>query len=134
MGLYDSFYASLTRPHYGCQASVEAQTQGVENAMLTFGIGEPVESLAQANFRGFAGCRWCDASVEVPILVREGRFIGFGGPALMSPAFGQLHFDQLPLCIGDSSPSHRGPPWLSKLPYYKRLSNSFGMSSGTVLS
>jgi hypothetical protein len=98
MGLYDSFYASLTRPHYGCQASVEAQTQGVENAMLTFGIGEPVESLAQANFRGFAGCRWCDASVEVPILVREGRFIGFGGPALMSPAFGQLHFDQLP-CV-----------------------------------
>jgi hypothetical protein len=53
--------------------------------MLTFSIGEPVEPLAQADFRGLVGCRWCAASIEVPILVREGRFIGFGEPALRSP-------------------------------------------------
>jgi hypothetical protein len=85
MGLYDSFYAGLTCPNCGCQASVEAQTKDFENAMLTFSLGERVELLAQADFRGQAGCRWCEALVEVPILVREGRFIGFGEPALMSP-------------------------------------------------
>ena len=85
MGLYDSFYAGLTCPNCGCQASVEAQTKDFEKAMLTFSIGEPVELLAQADFRGLVRCRWCDALVEVPILVREGRFIGFGEPALMSP-------------------------------------------------
>jgi hypothetical protein len=85
MSLYDSFYAGLTCPNCGCQASVEAQTKDFENAMLTFSIGEPVELLAQADFRGLARCRWCEASIEVPILVREGRFIGFGEPDLMSP-------------------------------------------------
>jgi hypothetical protein len=85
MGMYDSFYADLTCPNCGCQASVEAQTKDFENAMLTFSLGEPVEPLAQADFRGLAGCRWCDASLEVPVLVREGRFIGFGEPALRSP-------------------------------------------------
>jgi hypothetical protein len=85
MGMYDSFYADLTCPNCGCQAAVEAQTKDFENAMLSFSLGEPVEPLAQADFRGLAGCRWCDASLEVPILVREGRFIGFGEPALRSP-------------------------------------------------
>jgi hypothetical protein len=83
--MYDSFYANLTCPNCGCQGAVEAQTKDFENAMLTYAIGEPVEPLAQADLRGLAGCRWCDASVEVPILVREGRFIGFGEPALKSP-------------------------------------------------
>jgi hypothetical protein len=85
MGLYDSFYASLTCPNCGCQATVEAQTKDFENAMLTYSIGEPVEPLAQTNLRGLAGCRWCDASIEVPILIREGRFVGFGEVALLSP-------------------------------------------------
>jgi hypothetical protein len=61
MGLYDSFHADLTCPNCGCQASVEAQTRDFENAMLTFSIGERVELLAQADFRGLAGCRWCEA-------------------------------------------------------------------------
>jgi hypothetical protein len=64
---------------------VEAQTKDFENAMLTYSIGEPVEPLTQADLRGLTGCRWCEASSEVPILVREGRFVGFGEAALMSP-------------------------------------------------
>jgi len=85
MGLFDSFYGELTCPNCGCQAIVEAQTKDFENAMLTFAIGQPVASLAQAEFHGLAGCRWCDASIVVPVLVREGRFIGFGEATLMAP-------------------------------------------------
>jgi hypothetical protein len=85
MGLYDSFYAGLTCPNCGCQASVEAQTKDFENAMLAYAIGEPVEPLTQADFRGLTGCRWCEASIEVPIRIREGRFVGFGEATLMSP-------------------------------------------------
>jgi hypothetical protein len=75
MGLYDSFHGGLTYPNCGCQATVEAQTKDSENAMLTYSIGEPVEPLTQADLPGFTGCRWCEASIEVPILVREGPFI-----------------------------------------------------------
>ncbi len=85
MGLYDSFYAELTCPNCGCQAIVEAQTKDFENALLTFSIGQPVEPLTQAEFHGLAGCRWCDASLEVLVLVREGRFVGFGETTLRGP-------------------------------------------------
>lgn len=85
MGLFDSFYAELTCPNCGCQAVVDAQTKDFENAMLTFAIGQSVASLAQAEFHGLAGCRWCDASIAVPVLVREGRFVGFGEATLMAP-------------------------------------------------
>jgi hypothetical protein len=50
MGLFDSFHAELTCPNCGCQAMVEAQTKDFENAMLTFSVGEMVESLGQAEF------------------------------------------------------------------------------------
>jgi hypothetical protein len=33
MGLYDAFYAGLTCPNCGCQASVEAQTKDFQNAI-----------------------------------------------------------------------------------------------------
>jgi hypothetical protein len=85
MGLFDSFYAELTCPNCGCQATVEAQTKDFDNALLSFRVGETLESLAQADFRGLARCQWCEASIEVPILVREGRFIGFGEATLLSP-------------------------------------------------
>ena len=32
MGLFDSFYAELTCPNCGCQATVEAQTKDFESA------------------------------------------------------------------------------------------------------
>jgi hypothetical protein len=73
MGLYDAFYAGLTCPNCGCQATVEAQTKDFENAMLTYAIGEPVVPLAQADFRGLTGRRWCEASIEVPILMGHTR-------------------------------------------------------------
>ena len=85
MGMFDSFYAELTCPNCGCQAIVEAQTKDFENAMLTFSIGQPVELLTQAELHGLAGCRWCDASLEVPVLVREGRFVSFGEVTLRAP-------------------------------------------------
>ena len=85
MGLFDSFYAELTCPNCGCQAMVEAQTKDFENAMLTFSVGETVESLGQAEFHGLATCRWCNAVVDVPVVVREGRFIGFGDATLRAP-------------------------------------------------
>lgn len=85
MGMFDSFFAELTCPNCGCQAIVEAQTKDFENAMLTFTLGQPVEPLTQAEFLGLAGCRWCDAWVEVPVLVREGRFVGFGEATLRAP-------------------------------------------------
>ncbi len=78
MGLYDSFQAELTCPNCGCQAMVAAQTKEFENAMLTFSIGETIDSLGQAEFRGVTVCKWCKTSVEVPVVVREGRFLGFG--------------------------------------------------------
>jgi hypothetical protein len=64
---------------------VEAQTKDFENAMLTFSVGETVESLGQAEFRGLATCRWCNAAVDVSVVVREGRFIGFGDATLQDP-------------------------------------------------
>jgi len=85
MGLFDSFHAELTCPNCGCQAMVEAQTKDFENAMLTFSVGEMVESLGQAEFHGLATCRWCNAAVDVPVVVREGRFIGFGDATLRAP-------------------------------------------------
>lgn len=85
MGLFDSFYAEMTCPNCGCQATVEAQTKDFENAMLTFGVGEAVEPLGQAELHGLATCRWCQAAVDVPVVVREGRFIGFGDAILQAP-------------------------------------------------
>ena len=82
MGLYDSFLAELTCPNCGCQATVAAQTKDFENAMLTFRTGETIESLGQAAFRGLTSCKWCKASVEVPVVVHEGRFLGFGEATL----------------------------------------------------
>lgn len=85
MGLFDSFYAELTCPNCGCRAMVEAQTKDFENAMLTYSVGEMVEPLGQAEFRGLATCQWCHAAVDVPVVVREGRFIGFGDATLQAP-------------------------------------------------
>jgi hypothetical protein len=62
VGLFDSFYAELTCPNCGCRAMVEAQTKDFENAMLTYSVGEMVEPLGQAEFRGLAACRWCHAT------------------------------------------------------------------------
>ena len=85
MGMFDSFYAELTCPNCGCQAVVEAQTKDFENALLAFSVGQTVESLTQAELHGLAGCQWCDATIEVPVYVREGRFVGFGEATLRAP-------------------------------------------------
>jgi hypothetical protein len=83
--MFDSFYAELTCPNCGCQAVAEAQTKDFENALLAFTVGQAVESLTQAELHGLAGCRWCDATIEVPVYVREGRFVGFGEASLQAP-------------------------------------------------
>ena len=85
MGLFDAFYAELTCPNCGCRAMVEAQTKDFENAMLTFSVGDAVESLSRAEFHGLATCRWCNAAVDTAVVVREGRFIGFGDAAIRAP-------------------------------------------------
>jgi hypothetical protein len=82
MDLFDSFSASLTSAIGAGQASPEGQTKDYDNAMLNLSMGEPVEPLAQATFRGIVRCRWYETSIEVPILVCESRFIGFGQPTL----------------------------------------------------
>ena len=75
---------SVLRPPRGISA-VEAQTKDFENALLAFTIGQVVESPTQAEFYGLAGCRWCDATLEVPVDVHAGRFVGFGEVTLRAP-------------------------------------------------
>jgi hypothetical protein len=125
MGMFDSLYAELACPNCGCQAVVEAQTKDFENALLVFTVGQAVASLTQAELHGLAGCRWCDATIEVPVYVREGRFVGFGEATLRAPQRIPLPPPPLKIRCGPG----RSPIWCAPC---KRSTVARSTSAGTA--
>ena len=79
MGLFDSINISTRCPVCG-ETDDCLQTKNLENMLLTFKVGDPIqmsgEYIEKGYITGIAWCRKCDAGRYYKIFIDEGKISG----------------------------------------------------------